>query len=228
MWLVEEVEKHPVPAALIAGGVVLGFMFLSGAFSSSGAAATSTGGLDPATAQLYAQSEAIQAQSQGQAASIAGQQNLADTQASYGLSLAQIQANAQTTTQNTAASVALAQISADAQTSQLSVAAQLQSQQDAYGVQSQAINAQLAGLQDTNATTAQIASLTAGEQETIAQILGNTQVALSNNATQASIATTNAAVGIAGIQGSVAKTQSNNALYGQIAGSAFSVLGSAL
>jgi hypothetical protein len=207
--LIEEVKKHPVPAALIAGGIVLGFMWISGAFSSSGASPTTTGGLDPATAQLYAQSEAIQAQQQGQTQQLTAQQNLATTQAGYGLSLAQIQANAAitqsntaasvqvaginaTTAQtNTAASVAMAQISSDAQTAQLSVAAQLQAAQDQIGVTTASINASLAGLQDTNATTVAIASLTAGEQEQIAQITGNTQIALSNNQTQSFIAASN-------------------------------------
>jgi hypothetical protein len=195
--LIEEVKKHPVPAALIAGGVVFGFLLITGAFSSGGQAATSTGGLDPATAQLYAQSEQLQAQSSAQTAAINGQQNLADTQAQYGLSLAQIQANAQTTQTNTAAAVSLAQIQADAQTSQEQVAASLTAQQDQLSVSSQAINAQLAGLEDTNATTVNIANLTAGEQEDIAQITGNTQVALSNNATQATIANINAAASVA-------------------------------
>jgi hypothetical protein len=202
---------------LIAGGVVFGFLLLTGAFSSNGAAATTTGGLDPATAQLYAQSEAIQAQSQQNAAAIAGQQNLADTQASYGLSLAQIQANAQTTSTNTAASVALAQINADAQTSQQSVAAQLQAEQDQIGLGAVQINDQLSGLEDTNATTVDIASLTAGEQEDIAGILGNTQVALSNNATQASIANTNAAVSIAKGQQSVEGAQGIESSIGGLA-----------
>jgi hypothetical protein len=220
----EEVKKHPVPAALIAGGVVFGFLYITGAFSSSSAAATTSGGLDPATAQLYAQSEAVQAQQQEQTQGLQAQQDLATTQASYGLSLAQIQANAQTTQTNTAASVSLAQISADAQTSQESVAASLQAAQDQIGVTTDSINASLAGLEDTNQTTVNIAALTAGEQEDIAQITGNTQVALSNNQTQYAIAASNnntaAVLGVAGDSASVAKTQSTNSLIGSLAGSA--------
>jgi hypothetical protein len=225
--LIEEVKKHPVPAALIAGGVVLGFLFLTGAFS-GGSAATSTGGLDPATAQLYAQSQQLQAAQQAQTAQINGQQALATTQASYGLALAQIQANASTTQTNTAASVALAQITADAQTSQEEVAAQLQAMQGGYAVQTAGINAVLAGLIDTNALTGRIAELTAQEQLGIAAINSNTQLGISNNATQLGILTSNnlTAVDInqARIAGSVAKTQSNNALTGSLVNTGASAL----
>ena len=75
-------------------------------------------------------------------------------------------------------------------------------------------------MENTNASTVQIASLTAGEQEAIAGITSNTELGISNNQTQASIAQTNASVNIAGIQGSVAKSgQTTSALSG-IAGDA--------
>lgn len=222
--LVEDIKEHPVPAALIAGAVVLGFLLITGAFS-GGKAATTTGGLDPTTASLYAQSEQLQAAQQAQAAQIAGQQDLAKTQADYGLALAQIQANAQTTQTNTAASVALAQVTAGAQTQQEAIAAQLQAEQGSFGVQTAAINAQLAGLMDTNATTADIARTTAAEQEIIANINGQTTIGLSNNAAQVNIAQTNAAVTIARTNAGAYKQASSNNMWGQIAGGVLSLAG---
>jgi hypothetical protein len=221
--LVEEAKQHPVPAALIAGGVVLGFLLITGAFS-GGRAPTQTGGLDPATASLYAQTEQLQASKQAQIAQINGQQVLATTQANYGLALAQIQANAQTTATNTAASVALARIQADSQTSQESIAAQLQAMQGSFGVQSEAINAQLAGLMSNNATTMHIADTTAQEQEIIAGINGNTTIALSNNVTAVQQGQTQASVMIANSNNSVAKQKSSDSMWGSIAGAALNLL----
>lgn len=225
--LIEDVKKHPIPAALIAGGVVLGFLLLTGAFS-GGSAPTSTGGLDPATAQLYAQSEQLQAAQQAQGAQIAGQQNLASIQASYGLSLAQIQANAQTTQTNTAASVALAQITADSQTSREEVAAQLQALQGQFGVQTTAINAQLAGLADTNATTADIARTTAAEQVAIANINGDVTRAISSDQAQVAMGQTQASVMIANSNNSATKQISSNNMWGGIASGVLSLAGAFL
>lgn len=219
--LVEEVKRHPVPAALIAGGIVIGFIWLSGGFS-GGQAPTSTGGIDPATAQLYAQANQLQAAKDAQTQQLQAQQNLATTQASYGLSLAQIQANAQTTNTNTAATVALAQIHESADTSRMQVAAQLQAAQDQYGVASKSIDAQLAALQDTNATTVNIAALTAAEQVQIANITGNTQIALSNNASQVSIANINASASVAKGAQSASTT---NSILGMVGGLASDVIG---
>jgi len=210
------VKKHPVPLALGAGAIVL-LIVVARSGGSSQAAATS--GIDPTEAALAAQSENIQAQLQSQSNQLAGQQQLATTQAQYGLDLATIQSNAQTQQNNTAASVALAQIQQQGATQSQSIAASLQSVQDQVGLAALQTNDALAGLENTNELQGNIAQSTAQEQLGIASLTSGTQIAISNNQTNALIDQINAGVEETGIQASVAKTQSTNNLIGGVIGS---------
>jgi hypothetical protein len=237
---VEFVEKHPYTTAAVAGGVVLLFVILSMRGSSGGATASS--GVDPVTAQLYAQTQQLQASGQAQSAKYASDQNLATIEAGYGLSLAQIQTNAQSHQTDTAASATLAGIAAQSDVQKTAIAATLQEQQNQTVVQNNQINAQLAALQDTNATSAfiaqnaaneqlGIANLTAGTQRDIAAITGQTQLGIANLTSQTQL-------GISNNQSQVAIAQSNNQkniaqsgqqsnLFGQIAGGVMGLLSAA-
>lgn len=177
-------KEHPY----VIGGIVLagavGLYLVTR--SNSGSTATA-GGLDANTAALYAAQAQTSAQLTAQNNQIAGQEQLATTQATYGIDIAQIQANAQTTQNNTAAEVALAQIAAQQDVSTQSIAAQLAATQINANVQITGLNDQLAGLQANDATTVAINQAAANEQMHIADTVASVQKAQINAQTTQSV-----------------------------------------
>lgn len=218
----EFVKKHAMLVAFGVGAVIILFLVMSRSGGSSSAASGSSDiGANEASlagAELGAQSQEQQLTTQATA-----QQNLADTQASYGLQLAQINDNAATTQQNTAAAVSVDQITAQAQESDESIAASLQGALANVGLGESQIQANLAGLESNNQTSEDISAIAAGEQETIAQFNEQTQLGIANITGQVNIANINAVEGLGITESnnaaSVAQTASSNQMISSVAGS---------
>lgn len=188
------VKKHPILIAGGVGAVILLFFVMSSSGGSSGTAQSSDIGANEAS--LAGAALSANAQEQLSSSQATAQQNLADTQASYGLSLAQINDNAQTTQDNTAAAVSVDQITAQAQESDESIAASLQSSLAQVGLGADQIQANLAGLESNNQTSTDIANIAAGEQLGIANYTAQTQLGIANIEGQVNIANINAVEGL--------------------------------
>lgn len=198
------VKEHPY---LIGGGALLavvGVVIIKSHSSAQSSASYATTGINPQAAALYAQQSQTQAALTGQTNQLNAQQQIATTQAQYGIDLATIQNNATVTATNTAAYVAIQNIDATASTNQASISAGLAANQQNDNVQTTGIEAQLAGLESNNSTSLGLAAQTAAEQENIAGLTAGVQTTISNNQTQLGLAETGAAENIA-------DTTSNNA-----------------
>lgn len=197
------IKQHPLIIALAVGAVIILYLVMNSGGSSSAVSTNSDigpneAGLAEASLQADAQNQAITSQA-------TAQQNLADTQASYGLQLAQINDNAQTTQDNTAAAVSVDQIQAQAQTSDESIAASLQATEAQVSLGADQITANLQGLEANDQTSVDVTNIAAGEQEDIANTTAQTQLGIANIQGQVNIANINAVEGLG-------ETQSNNAL----------------
>lgn len=211
------IKEHPV---LVGGGaliLVVGFVVLRSA--GGGSSTASTSGIDPTTAALAAQQGQQQTALQAADDQIAGQQNLATTQANYGLALAQIQANQSITNTNTAAGIQDESIRYTANSADLGVAASVTENAQNNATTVQGILAQLEGLKSNNATSLGLATTAAAEQESISAQIADVQKTISSN---------NTSLGIANVQGAVniADTASNNSVKIAQTSAAGGVLGS--
>ncbi len=217
----EEFEAWIKKHYLLAGGVVVGLIFLfilTRSHASSGAAVSS--GIDPTTASLYAQEANTAAAQQTQQNNNAAALENARIEAQYGLNLAAVQgANAKDLATISANSNDYATY-AGLQLGTTNLATQLAETQSAAGVQIAAIEGQTTDIANELAATQNIANLTAQEQLGIANEQGQVAINQSNNWTQTQIqqANDNMALGYAQTlnAGSVAKTNSNNALWGNV------------
>lgn len=218
----EYVREHKWLIAGLAGAGIIGVLIIARARSAGSAGAAS--GIDPVSAQLYAQDQQLQ----GAQAQIQGNLDLASIQAATTSHVADLTAGVNLADIAAKRDASLADVAATHDLGLAQIASQITTANDNLTATTHAIDAQLAGLQSNNATTVQIAGLSAQEQLGIANLTAQTQVAISNNATAANIATTNADVTIAGLNASAVKQQSNDNLFGKIAGVAGGLIGAFL
>jgi len=212
------IREHKWLMAGIAGAAVVGIVIIARARSGGGAVQS---GIDPTQAALYGQAQQLE----GQQAQIQGSLDLASIQAGTQSHIADLTAGVNLADISAKRDTSLADIAATHDLGLAQIAEQLQATNDNLTLSTHAIDAQLAGLESNNATTAQIANISAGEQVAIANVTGQTQIAISNNATQANIAASNANVEIAGLNASAIKQQSNDNMWGKVAGIAGSLIG---
>lgn len=177
-WLKEGNHKW-----LVAGGLVAFIVIWYVVGRSSGGSASTGSDLSSVYGQELQASEQQQAQ---------------DTQVQGQLDLASIQAQTTQQANTLGAQVQLAQTGAQYYLGMDQVAAQIQQDNDQLTATTAGLSDQLQGLESNNATTADIAQISADEQLGIANINGQTELGISNNATQLGIDQSNNQVAIAG------------------------------
>lgn len=190
---------------LLAGGIVAFIVIWYVVGRSSGGSAASSGSDYSA---LY-----------GQELQASEQQQAQDTQIQGQLDLAQVQAQTTQQANSLGAQVQLAQTGAQYYLGMDQTAAQIQESNNTLSATTAGLADQLAGLESNNATTADIAQISADEQLGIANINGQTELGISNNATQLGIVQSDNTAGIAKTYANAGTTNAAISAGGNIIGS---------